>query len=177
MTNAKVNSRDAATDTQHRPPADPHGEALTSVDEMITSISTLAVDKAGQSQKYFLGSVVGGAMVTFGVLLSLAASNAISAAGPAAAAMGLAFGFSLVLILFANASLVTADMGCGLVAVMDKRLGFGRYLRMLFIGLAGNVVGTVIFIGIAAAAGVALGRGDGLRPPPVLKLTHRSPTN
>src|ERR1700728_3176312 len=73
--------------------------------------------------------------------------------GLRAAAMGLAFGFSLVLVLFSNASLVTADMGCGLVAVMDKRVRFGRYLRMLSIGFAGNVVGTAVFIGIAAAAG------------------------
>jgi len=153
MTNAKVDSLEPSTDTQHQPSADPHGDTLPSVNEMISRISALAVDKAGQLQKYFLGSLVGGAMVAFGVLLSVAASNAITAAGPAAAAMGLAFGFSLVLILVSNASLVTADMGCGLVAVMDKRLRFGRYLRMLSIGLAGNVIGTVVFIGIAAAAG------------------------
>jgi formate/nitrite transporter FocA (FNT family) len=153
MTIAKVDSLEASTDTQHRLPADPHEDTLPSVNEMINRISTLAIDKAGQSQKYFLGSLVGGAMVAFGVLLSVAASNAITAAGPAAAAMGVAFGFSLVLILVSNASLVTADMGCGLVAMMDKRLRFGRYLRMLSIGLAGNVIGTAVFIGIAAAAG------------------------
>jgi formate/nitrite transporter FocA (FNT family) len=154
MTNAQVDSLEASADTLHRPPsADPQGVTLPSLNEMITRISAVAVEKAGQPQKYFLGSIVGGAMVAFGVLLSLAASNAITAAGPAAAAMGLAFGFSLVLVLFSNASLVTADMGCGLVAVMDKRLRFGRYLRMLSIGFAGNVVGTAVFIGIAAAAG------------------------
>ena len=154
MTNAQVDSLEASADTLHRPPsADPQGVTLPSLNEMITRISAVAVEKAGQPQKYFLGSIVGGAMVAFGVLLSLAASNAITAAGPAAAAMGLAFGFSLVLVLFSNASLVTADMGCGLVAVMDKRLRIGRYLRMLSIGFAGNVVGSVVFIGIAAAAG------------------------
>jgi hypothetical protein len=46
MTNAKVDSLDASTDTQHRPLADPRGDTLLSVDEMITRISTLAVEKA-----------------------------------------------------------------------------------------------------------------------------------
>lgn len=127
---------------------EPHG-----IPRMIERIRDLAVERAVHPVSYALRSLVGGAMVGFGVVLSLMASTGISAPGPASAVMGLCFGFSFVLILVSGAALITADMAAGFVGVLARRLSVGQYLRMLVIGLAGNVLGVVVFVGIAGLAG------------------------
>lgn len=98
-------------------------------------------------------SLIGGAMVAFGVLLSVTVSTGITVPGLASLVMGLAFGFSFVLILVSGASLITADMAAGLIAVLDRRLGCWSYLRFLAIGLVGNLTGALAFITVTAAAG------------------------
>ena len=67
--------------------------------------------------------------------------------------MGLAFGFSFVLILMSSMSLITADMAAGLIAVLQKRMRIGSYLRLLAISWTGNIVGVLVFVAIAALAG------------------------
>lgn len=124
-----------------------------SIPGMVGRIRDLAVERAAHPVSYALRSFVGGAMVGFGVVLSLMASTGIAAPGPASAVMGLCFGFSFVLILVSGAALITADMAAGFVGVLARRLTVVGYLRMLAVGLVGNVLGVVVFVGVAAAAG------------------------
>jgi formate/nitrite transporter FocA (FNT family) len=129
-------------------PFEPHplGTALTRA-------ADVALEKAGAPLAHLLRSLVGGAMVAFGVLLALSVSTGIQTPGLATVAMGLAFGFSFVLILVSSMSLITADMAAGLVAVLARRMTLPRYLRFLCVGWVGNIAGAFVFVAVAAGAG------------------------
>jgi formate/nitrite transporter FocA (FNT family) len=129
-------------------PFEPH-----SVATMLDRVADVIVEKAANPAAYLLRSLVGGAMVAFGVLLSLIVSTGIAIPGSSSLLMGLAFGFSFVLILVSGMSLITADIPAGLIAVLQHRLTTRSYLRLLGIGLVGNLAGTLLFVTIAAAAG------------------------
>jgi formate/nitrite transporter FocA (FNT family) len=113
----------------------------------------VAMEKATAPASHFLRSLVGGAMVAFGVLLALSVSTGIQTPGLANLLMGLAFGFSFVLILVSSMSLITADMAAGLIAILERRMTPLQYLRFMCLGWTGNVVGAFVFVGIAACAG------------------------
>jgi formate/nitrite transporter FocA (FNT family) len=116
-------------------------------------VADVAVEKAAHPLAYLVRSLAGGAMVAFGVVLALSVSAGISSPGPANLVMGLAFGFSFVLIMVSSMSLITADMAAGLIALLQKRIPIGSYLRLLVIGWTGNIVGVLIFVAVAALAG------------------------
>jgi len=124
-----------------------------SIPATLEMVADAAVEKAANPAGYLLRSVSGGAMVAFGVLLSLVVSTGVSTPGVASLLMGLAFGFSFVLILVSGMSLITADMAAGLVAVLGRRMSVGSYLGFLAIGLIGNLAGALLFVLVAAAAG------------------------
>lgn len=124
-----------------------------SVDTMVRRVAGLAVEKAAHPAAFGVQSLAGGAMVSFGVLLSLVVSAGVTVPGLASLLMGLAFGMSFVLILVSGMSLVTADMAAGALAVLQRRMGAARYLRLVLIGLAGNLAGAFVFTAVAAAAG------------------------
>jgi formate/nitrite transporter FocA (FNT family) len=113
----------------------------------------VAMEKTTTPVAHFLRSLVGGAMVAFGVLLALSVSTGIQTPGLANLLMGLAFGFSFVLILVSSMSLITADMAAGLVAILERRMTPLQYLRFMCLGLTGNIAGAFVFVGIAAFAG------------------------
>jgi formate/nitrite transporter FocA (FNT family) len=119
----------------------------------IARASDLAVEKAAHPVSHFVRSLAGGAMVAFGVLLSVSVSTGIQTPGLATLLMGLAFGFSFVLILVSSMSLVTADMAAGVVAMFRRRMTLPQYLRFLVSGFIGNGAGVLVFVGIAALAG------------------------
>lgn len=123
------------------------------VGAMVHRVAGMAVEKAAHPGTFVFQSLVGGAMVAFGVLLSLIVSTGVSTPGLASALMGLAFGMSFVLILISGMSLITADMAAGALAVLQRRMGLVRYVRLLAIGLVGNIVGALTFTVICAAAG------------------------
>ncbi|MCV7125799.1 formate/nitrite transporter family protein [Mycobacterium lacus] len=120
---------------------------------MVDRIADMAVEKSAHPCGFLLRSLVGGAMVGFGALLSLVVSTGVRTPGIASLLMGLAFGMSFVLILVSGMSLITADMAAGFFALLQRRMSGGGYIRLLVIGLGGNIVGTLVFIAVCAAAG------------------------
>jgi formate/nitrite transporter FocA (FNT family) len=124
-----------------------------SIGRMVNEIANMAVEKAAHPWTFLLRSLVAGAMVAFGVLLSLMVSTGVRSPGIAALLMGLAFGMSFVLILVSGMSLITADMAAGAMAVLQRKLSIPSYLRLLVVGLIGNCVGALVFITICAIAG------------------------
>ncbi|WP_420174469.1 formate/nitrite transporter family protein [Luteococcus sp. OSA5] len=126
---------------------------LWGIGDMVERVIAVAVEKAHRPASMLVRSLIGGTMVAFGVLLSTTVSTGITIPGLSSMVMGLAFGFSFVLILVSGASLITADMAAGLIAVLSRRLGWWHYLRFLALGLLGNLTGALGFITVAAAAG------------------------
>jgi formate/nitrite transporter FocA (FNT family) len=126
---------------------------LFTIGEMTTRVAEIAVEKAAHPLSFLVRSLVGGAMVSFGVLLSLVVSTGVSSPGIASLLMGLAFGMSFALILVSGMSLITADMAAGAIAILQRRMTVVGYLRLLLIGLVGNCVGALTFVAVCAAAG------------------------
>jgi formate transporter len=126
---------------------------LFTIGEMTTRVAEIAVEKASHPLSFLVRSLVGGAMVSFGVLLSLVVSTGVSSPGIASLLMGLAFGMSFALILVSGMSLITADMAAGAIAILQRRMTVVGYLRLLLIGLVGNCVGALTFVAVCAAAG------------------------
>lgn len=126
---------------------------LFTIGEMTTRVAAIAVEKASHPLSFLVRSLVGGAMVSFGVLLSLVVSTGVSSPGVASLLMGLAFGMSFALILVSGMSLITADMAAGAIAILQRRMTVVGYLRLLLIGLVGNCIGALTFVTVCAAAG------------------------
>ena len=126
---------------------------LFTVGEMTARVAEIAVEKAAHPVSFLVRSLVGGAMVSFGVLLSLVVSTGVSAPGVASLLMGLAFGMSFALILVSGMSLITADMAAGAIALLQRRMSPLSYVRLLVIGLIGNCCGALTFVAVCAAAG------------------------
>jgi formate/nitrite transporter FocA (FNT family) len=66
---------------------------------MTARVAEIAVEKAAHPLSFLVRSLVGGAMDSFGVLLSLVVSTGVSSPGIANLLVGLAFGMSFALIL------------------------------------------------------------------------------
>ena len=126
---------------------------LFTIGEMTNRVAEIAVEKASHPLSFLVRSLVGGAMVSFGVLLSLVVSTGVSSPGIASLLMGLAFGMSFALILVSGMSLITADMAAGAIAILQRRMTVVGYLRLLLIGLVGNCIGALAFVTVCAAAG------------------------
>lgn len=124
-----------------------------SVGAMVDRVAAMAVEKIGHPWAFLMRSLVGGAMVAFGVLLALVVSTGVKTPGVASLLMGLAFGMSFVLILVSGMSLITADMAAGFLAVLKRTMGVGGYAFLVVVGLVGNIVGAFVFIAVCGAAG------------------------
>ena len=139
------------------PPAEASGTQdpfeLFTIGEMTIRVAEIAVEKSAHPLSFLVRSLVGGAMVSFGVLLSLVVSTGVSSPGIASLLMGLAFGMSFALILVSGMSLITADMAAGAIAILQRRMTVVGYLRLLLIGLVGNCIGAMAFVTVCAAAG------------------------
>ncbi|WIM86783.1 formate/nitrite transporter family protein [Candidatus Mycobacterium wuenschmannii] len=146
--NGAASSTAAAPVDGHRDPLE-----LFTIAEMTHRVADSAVEKASHPLSFLVRSLVGGAMVAFGVLLSLVVSTGVSTPGIASLLMGLAFGMSFALILVSGMSLITADMAAGAIAVLQRRLTVAGYLRLLAIGMLGNCAGALAFVTVCAAAG------------------------
>jgi hypothetical protein len=98
-----------------------------SVGAMVDRVAAMAVEKAAHPWAFFVRSLVGGAFVSFGVLLALVVSTGVKTPGVASLLMGLAFGMSFVLILVSGMSLITADMAAGFLAVLKRTMSLRTY--------------------------------------------------
>jgi hypothetical protein len=105
-----------------------------SIGTMVRRVADMAVEKASRSWALLMRSLVGGAMVAFGVVLSLVVSTGVTTPGVASLLMGLVFGMSFVLILVSGMSLITADMAAGFLAVLQRRMSASAYCRLLVVG-------------------------------------------
>jgi len=147
-----INDADSLT-APPAPPERPDPLELFTISQMTTRVADIAVEKAAHPWSFLVRSLVGGAMVSFGVLLSLVVSTGVPTPGIASLLMGLAFGMSFALILVSGMSLITADMAAGAIAILQRRMTALGYLRLLVIGLLGNCVGALAFVAVCAAAG------------------------
>ena len=105
---------------------------------------------------FFLSAFAGGAFVGFGAMLALSVSTGASAhigVGPTNLLMGLAFMFSLVIILFSGMSLVTADMAIGIIGIFHRRITWGGFSRMLVLCYLGNFTGSMCFLWLLSKGG------------------------
>jgi formate transporter len=152
MTSSTLTTNGAEPATEP-PPAEADPLELFTVAQMTTRVADIAVEKAAHPWSFLVRSLVGGAMVSFGVLLSLVVSTGVTTPGVASLLMGLAFGMSFALILVSGMSLITADMAAGAMAILQRRMTALSYLRLLVIGLVGNCVGALVFVAVCAAAG------------------------
>ncbi|WP_414041285.1 formate/nitrite transporter family protein [Acidithiobacillus sp. M4-SHS-6] len=120
---------------------------------------TMAVCKWRNPIGFFWQSISGGAMVMFGVMLAVSVGAGIPYPGWANLASGFVFGFSFVIIMVSNSSLITSDMAAGFIALWRKKMSLQGYIGYLLLGWVGNVIGAFIFIGI-----IAVGPGDYAMP-------------
>jgi len=105
---------------------------------------------------YLLSGFAGGAMVVFGATLALAVSAGVpQAMGPGMAnlLMGLVFMFSLVIIMMSGMTLVTADMYIGIIGVFHRRIGWSWFVWGVFLGYAGNFLGSMFFMWLISQSG------------------------
>jgi formate transporter len=154
MTSSILTTNDADSLTASpAPPERPDPLELFTIGQMTTRVADIAVEKAAHPWSFLVRSLVGGAMVSFGVLLSLVVSTGVPTPGIASLLMGLAFGMSFALILVSGMSLITADMAAGAIAILQRRMTALGYLRLLVVGLLGNCVGALAFVAVCAAAG------------------------
>jgi formate/nitrite transporter FocA (FNT family) len=106
-----------------------------SVDELVVKIADVCAYKWDMLKNrpfaFFLSAFAGGAFVSFGAMLALSVSAGVPesmAVGFANLLMGLVFTFSLVIIMFSGMTLVTADMGYGIIGVFHKRITYRQHV-------------------------------------------------
>ncbi len=149
----------------------PRAEALDlfepfSIEQTLDRLVNLAVKKWEFPLSYFFQSFAGGAMVAFGVILAVSVSTGIPTVGLANLVSGLVFGFSFVIILVSQSTLITSDMAAGFIALVRRQMSLGSYLGFLSVGWIGNIIGALVFIGV-----IALGPGP-FAARPFLERAH-----
>ncbi len=126
-------------------PFEPH-----SIETTLDRLAAIAVRKWLFPASYFFQAIAGGAMVGFGVILAIAVSAGIATPGLANLVSGLVFGFSFVLIMVSQTTLITSDMAAGFVAVTQRLMSIPSYLGFMAVGWIGNILGAFAFIGVIA---------------------------
>jgi formate/nitrite transporter FocA (FNT family) len=121
-----------------------------SIEKTLDRLVLLAVDKWAYPISYFFQSLIGGAMVAFGVILAISVSTGLTTPGIANLVSGLVFGFSFVIILVSNSTLITSDMAAGFIALVRGRMSLISYIGFMTVGWVGNIIGVLIFVGIIA---------------------------
>lgn len=121
-----------------------------SIEDTLDCLVMLAVNKWEYPISYMFQSLMGGAMVGFGVILAIAVSTGIQIPGVANLVSGIVFGFSFVVILVSNSTLITSDMAAGFIAFVRGQMSFKNYVGFMTVGWIGNVIGVLIFVGIIA---------------------------
>jgi formate/nitrite transporter FocA (FNT family) len=124
-----------------------------SIEATLQRLDSSACHKWSHPLSYFVQAFAGGAMVSFGVVLAVATTAGISSPGIANLIAGLVFGFSLVIIMMSQASLITADMAAGFVSAVRRSMSWPSYVAFLLFGWLGNVLGALAFVAVVAYGG------------------------
>lgn len=131
-----------------------------SVDELVVKIADVCAYKWDMLKNrpfaFFLSAFAGGAFVSFGAMLALSVSAGVPesmAVGFANLLMGLVFTFSLVIIMFSGMTLVTADMGYGIIGVFHKRITWMQFVWGIIVAYAGNFTGSMFFMWLLSKGG------------------------
>lgn len=130
-----------------------------SIEDTLDRLAAIAVRKWMFPASYFFQAIAGGAMVGFGVVLAIAVSAGIATPGVANLVSGVVFGFSFVLIMVSQTTLITSDMAAGFVAVTQGVMSIRNYLGFMAVGWIGNILGAFIFIGVIAIGSGPYGTG------------------
>ncbi len=127
-------------------------------DEIARLVDQAGVGKAALAlQPLFVRAVLAGSFIAFGCLFYLvvvAGSEPIT--GPLRFAGGVAFSLGLVLVIIGGAELFTGN-ALMVMALVSGKIGLGGLLRNWGWVLLGNIVGALIIVALALAAG--LGKG------------------
>lgn len=129
------------------------------IDELVVKVADICTYKWDMIHHrpltYLLTGFAGGAMVVFGATLALAVSAGVSEIAPGLAnlLMGLAFMFSLVIIMVSGMTLVTADMYIGVIGVFHRRITWGGFVRGVTLGYVGNFLGSMFFMWLISKSG------------------------
>ncbi len=106
---------------------------------------------------YLLASVLGGAFIGFGVILSSTAAALTASSGLSRLASGLTFAGGLSLVVFAGSELFTGNhfvIGSG---VLSGRLSLREGLKVLGMCMLGNWLGAILLAVLFAATGLTDG--------------------
>lgn len=116
--------------------------------ETVTAVSRAARGKADLLKRnppgYFIASMLAGAYIGFGVLLSFTIGGLLSGEPYAKIVMGVAFGVALSLVVMAGAELFTGNnlvMSCG---ALEKSVSWEEAGRLWLVCWIGNLAGAVL---------------------------------
>lgn len=93
---------------------------------------------------YFLASMLAGAFVGFGVLLSFTVGGLLSGAPYAKIVMGAAFGVALSLVVMAGAELFTGNNLVMTAGCLSRTVKPGEALKLWLVCWIGNALGSVV---------------------------------
>lgn len=130
-------------------------------EETVVKAAEAAKAKAGLLKRnpagYFFASMLAGAYIGFGVLLSFTIGGLLSGEPYARVVMGLSFGVALSLVTVAGAELFTGNnlvMTCG---AMRKTLPWRTVLNVWFVCWLGNLAGAVLLAAAYRLSGLCTG--------------------
>lgn len=103
-----------------------------------------------------LAAMLGGAFIGIADILMFTAAGPFYAGSSAATPLisGLVFGIGLILVVFAGGELATSAMMALPQAAWLKNIRWSRAVKVLLLVLVGNLLGSIVVGGIAAASGI-----------------------
>lgn len=106
---------------------------------------------------YFLLSVLAGAFIGFGVLLTNSIGAQLQGAPYTKLVLGLSFGIALSLVVMAGAELFTGNNLVMAAGMLDKRVTLGQAVKLWCICWLGNLCGGVVLAVVYHLTGLGLG--------------------
>ncbi|MFD9891766.1 formate/nitrite transporter family protein [Amycolatopsis sp. NPDC059027] len=106
--------------------------------------------------RYLLSSALAGAYIGIAVVLLLAVTGPLNAAGSpwTKLVQGLVFGIALTAVLFAGAELSTGNMMTMVQGAIARRGGVGAAIAVILGSFVGNLAGSVVFAWLVHESGV-----------------------
>ncbi len=107
---------------------------------------------------YLLLSALAGVYLGFGIFLIFSVGGPLAKAGApyVKLVMGVSFGIALSLVIFAGSELFTGNNMVFAVGRLSKRVGLKSVLSLFVLCYVGNLLGSVVFAGLAVSGGSML---------------------